>query len=96
MANDEIKQNDIEEIKKLNRYYNDVAREISANTSGTNYRRNSVLDELVDDIDDVLYGEVKKVTDFTGSEISKFLTKLYNEMDAPTQQNKVHLWLPYP
>ena len=87
MANEEIKQSDIEEIKKLNRYYNDVAKEISANTSGTNYRRNSVLDELVDDIDDVLYGEVKKVTDFTGSEISKFLTKLYNEMDAPTQQN---------
>lgn len=87
MAKEEIKQADIEEIKKLNRYYNDVAKEISANTSGTNYGRNSILDELVDDIDDVLYGEVKKVTDFTGSEISKFLTKLYNEMDAPTQQN---------
>lgn len=87
MTKEQINQTDIDEIKKLNRYYNDVAREISANTSGTNYKRNSVLDELVDDIDDVLYGEVKKVTDFTGSEISKFLTKLYNEMDAQTQQN---------
>lgn len=84
---DELKEKDIDEIKKLNRYYNDVAREISSSTSSTNYRRNSVLDELTDDIDNVLYGEVKKVTDFTGSEISKFLTKLYNEMDAPTQKN---------
>lgn len=87
MAREEIKQNDIDEIKKLNRYYNDVAKELSANTSGTNYKRDSLLDELVTDIDDVLYGEVKKVSSFTGSEISKFLTKLYNEMDAPTQQN---------
>lgn len=84
---DELREKDIDEIKKLNRYYNDVAREISSSTSSTNYRRNSVLDELADDIDNVLYGEVKKVTDFTGSEISKFLTKLYNEMDAPTQKN---------
>lgn len=87
MPNEEIRQKDIDEIKKLNRYFNDVAREISANTSGSNYKRGSVIDELVDDIDDVLYGEVKSVTDFTGSEVSKFLTKLYNEMDGNTQQS---------
>ena len=69
---------------KLNALFNDVLDKISFNNYSNDTKRQKEIKKLSNQVDDVIFQEIKKLTDFTGDDISTFLVKLFNDYD--TQQ----------
>jgi len=70
---------------KLNSLFNDIIDNISYNTSKSDNRREKELKKLSDEIDDIVFQEIKSLTTFTGDDISTFLVKLFNDYDNQQQ-----------
>jgi len=68
-------------LVKLNSLFTDLIDKISFNTFSNDTKREKELKKLSDQVDDVIYHEIKKLTDFTGEDVSTFLVKLFNDYD---------------
>ena len=73
-------------LTKLNGLFNDLLDSISYNTFNSDNAREKELKGIVKDIDDVIFQEIKSLTNFTGDDISTFLVKLFNEYETEQTQ----------
>ena len=72
---------------KLNALFNDVLDKISFNTNASDTKREKEIKKLSDQVDDVIFQEIKKLTDFGGDDISTFLVKLFNDYESQQFSN---------
>lgn len=69
------------EINQLNKNANDILNDMSDDITGVDYKHEYRLKNIDNDVDNILYNELRKITDHTGDDITKFLIKLYNDYD---------------
>jgi hypothetical protein len=65
-------------LQRLNGLFNDFLDTVS----GPNAKRERELERISDEIDEVIYDDIKELTKFTGDDISVYLVKLFNDQDA--------------
>lgn len=79
---EQINRSAVDDIMYLNGGFTDIFKGVSNDVSGRSFINDGILNQLEDDIDNILFDEIETVTNFTGDEISTYLTKLYNGHDA--------------
>lgn len=74
-------------LTKLNSLFSDAINNISFNVFKSDNKREDELKRISDEIDDIVYNEIKSLSNFTGEDISTFLVKLFNEYDDKKMTN---------
>ena len=70
-------------LVRMNTFFNELIDNITGNSSN---QRDKELKRLSDEVDEVIFDEIKSLTKFTGDDISTFLVKLFNEYDNASQR----------
>ena len=93
MANDskenkDISKSELNKIKDLNNLFNDIFHSVSNTISTENKANTDILKKIELDMDKAIYNEIQGITNYTGDEITKVLTKLYNQYDNTPDAEK--------
>lgn len=64
-------------VQRLNTLFNNFIDTLS----GPNVKREREIERISNEIDDIIYADIKELTKFTGEDISTYLTKMLNDND---------------
>jgi len=81
MAKTDNRRTTVRRIEKPLQRLNSLFNEYIENLGSPNLKRERELERISNEIDDVIYDDIKEFTKYTGDDISVFLVKLFNEQD---------------